>query len=293
MTETVEQFTPEVDLRRMLDILCAGTAAIVFSPVFLIVGIAILFEGGRPILYSQFRLGQNGRPFRIYKFRKFRPDCDLNGFQLTLEEDERMTKMGGILAATKLDELPQLWNVLRGDMALVGPRPESPAFSDCFRDGFEKGETFYSPERETDSRLPKAESRVGPASFASVPVFNGEDLVALLYVDSLDPHFCTTHDLERMAKFSRIVAKAVTETGPVQERAQSQADAWETYLERTPVEDMEREKLLLLLNRNEWNIARVARLMGVTRRTIYLRLQRYNIPRERVPKTRHRAAARA
>jgi len=140
MTETVEQFTPsrQVDLRRVLDILCAGTAAIVFSPVFLIVGVAILFEGGRPILYSQFRLGQNGRPFRIYKFRKFRPDCDLNGFQLTLEEDERMTRMGRILAATKLDELPQLWNVLRGDMALVGPRPVSPAFSDCFRDGFEK-----------------------------------------------------------------------------------------------------------------------------------------------------------
>jgi transcriptional regulator of acetoin/glycerol metabolism len=68
-------------------------------------------------------------------------------------------------------------------------------------------------------------------------------------------------------------------------------EAWEAYLERTPVEDMEREKLLLLLNRNEWNIARVARLMGVTRRTIYLRLQRYNIPRERVPKGRHRPAS--
>jgi transcriptional regulator of acetoin/glycerol metabolism len=67
-------------------------------------------------------------------------------------------------------------------------------------------------------------------------------------------------------------------------------EAWETYLERTPVEDMEKEKLLLLLNRNEWNIARVSRLMGVTRRTIYLRLQRYNIPRERVPKTRLRPA---
>jgi transcriptional regulator of acetoin/glycerol metabolism len=67
-------------------------------------------------------------------------------------------------------------------------------------------------------------------------------------------------------------------------------DSWEAYLERTPVEDMEREKLLLLLNRNEWNIARVARLMGVTRRTIYLRLQRYNIPRERVPKGRLRPA---
>ena len=121
-------------------------------------------------------------------------------------------------------------------------------------------------------------------------MFDGDELVALLYVDSLDPHFCTAQDLERMTKFSRIVAKAVTDTSRSRRGAAVRAEAWETYLERTPVEDMEREKLLLLLNRNEWNIARVSRLMGVTRRTIYLRLQRYNIPRERVPKTRPRPA---
>jgi transcriptional regulator of acetoin/glycerol metabolism len=116
-------------------------------------------------------------------------------------------------------------------------------------------------------------------------------LSAVLYVDSFDPHFCTAQDLERLSKFSRIIAKAVGDNvGLGVERAPSRAEAWESYLERTPVEDMEREKLLLLLNRNEWNIARVARLMGVTRRTIYLRLQRYNIPRERVPKTRPRRA---
>ena len=161
---------------------------------------------------------------------------------------------------------------------------------DRHRETFEKGETFYVPERDSDNRLPKRASRLGPSSFAVVPVFSGEELVALLYVDSLDPHFCSAHDLERMSKFSKIVAKAVTEQQPHRDRAQARAEEWETYLERTPVEDMEREKLLLLLNRNEWNIARVARLMGVTRRTIYLRLQRYNIPRERVPKTRLRPA---
>jgi transcriptional regulator with GAF, ATPase, and Fis domain len=160
-----------------------------------------------------------------------------------------------------------------------------------FRAGLEKGETFYVSERTSDPRLPRSEERQGPASFAVVPVFDGEELVALLYVDSHDPHFCTDHDLERMAKFSRIVAKAVTDpasngAGVVAERE----NGWEAYLERTPVEDLEREKLLLLLNRNEWNIARVSRLMKVTRRTIYLRLQRYNIPRERVRKTRLRPA---
>lgn len=158
-----------------------------------------------------------------------------------------------------------------------------------YRASFEKREPFYVPERNTDRRLPRSQDP-GPASLAVVPVFNGDELVALLYVDSFDPHFLTAPDLERMGKFSRIVAKAISDTGAPHERRDSRAEAWETYLERTPVEDMEREKLLLLLNRNEWNIARVARLMGVTRRTVYLRLQRYNIPRERVPKTRLKTA---
>jgi len=161
------------------------------------------------------------------------------------------------------------------------------------RETLEKGEAFYVPDRAIDRRLGKAESeRGGPASFAVVPVFDEDKLEALLYVDSLDPHFCAAHDLDRLAKFSRIVVKAVREADgsvPVA-GGPSRKEAWETYLERTPVEDMEREKLLLLLNRNEWNIARVARLMDVTRRTIYLRLQRYNIPRERVRKTRPRPA---
>ncbi len=161
-----------------------------------------------------------------------------------------------------------------------------------YRDSLSKGETFYVPERLADRRLDKkfAAERGGPTSFAIVPVFEGESLVALLYVDSLDPHFLTVADLERLKKFTRIVAKAVGDSSNHDERAQERAEAWETYLERTPVEDLEREKLLLLLNRNEWNIARVARLMGVTRRTIYLRLQRYNIPRERIRKSQLRPA---
>ncbi len=160
------------------------------------------------------------------------------------------------------------------------------------RDALQSGQTFYVPDVNSERRLPKAEEG-GPVSFVMVPVMAGDGLAAVLYVDSLDPHFCTPQDLERLTKFSRIIAKAVGESVRTVERAPSRADAWESYLERTPVEDMEREKLLLLLNRNEWNIARVARLMGVTRRTIYLRLQRYNIPRERVPKTRPRRATAA
>jgi hypothetical protein len=152
--------------------------------------------------------------------------------------------------------------------------------------GLRTGETFYVPDRAAERRLPGTlAERPGPASFAIVPVLEEEALLALLYVDSQEPHFCDAHDLERLSKFSRIVAKSVNDT-TAPRPAGGSPDSWEAYLERTPVEDMEREKLLLLLNRNEWNIARVARMMGVTRRTVYLRLQRYNIPRERVPKSR-------
>jgi len=158
------------------------------------------------------------------------------------------------------------------------------------RDALERGETFYVPDRMTDRRLtPEERAQRGVASFAVVPVHDGERLIAVLYVDSQDPHFCENHDLVRLTKLSRIVVKAVTEGDRPAGNIPASEASWETYLERTPVEDMEREKLLLLLNRNEWNIARVARLMGVTRRTIYLRLARYKIPRERVPKTRGRS----
>jgi lipopolysaccharide/colanic/teichoic acid biosynthesis glycosyltransferase len=128
----------EVVLRRVLDVVCCCAAMVILTPIALLVTLAIWIEGGSPVLFSQLRLGQNGRPFRMYKFRKFRPDCDNRGCPLTMEDDDRMTRIGHVLATSKLDELPQLWNVLRGDMSLVGPRPESLVLADCFRNGFEK-----------------------------------------------------------------------------------------------------------------------------------------------------------
>jgi lipopolysaccharide/colanic/teichoic acid biosynthesis glycosyltransferase len=130
--------TLDAGARRALDIVCTGAAMLILAPAMLIVALAIGIDSGTPILFSQLRVGRNGRPFRMYKFRKFRPDCDNRGCPLTVEQDGRMTNVGRILAASKLDELPQLWNVLRGDMSLVGPRPESLAFADCFRNGFER-----------------------------------------------------------------------------------------------------------------------------------------------------------
>jgi putative methionine-R-sulfoxide reductase with GAF domain len=154
---------------------------------------------------------------------------------------------------------------------------------------FRRGQPVYVPETGTDLEVVRVTSG-GPASLAMFPVFDEDTLIALLYVDSAEANFCEASDVDRLAQFARMLSRALR---PQQEDPAREPSGWEAYLERTPVQDIERQKLLLLLNRNEWNIARVARLMGVTRRTVYLRLQRYNIPRERVAKTRLRSAAAA
>ena len=122
--------------RRALDLACALVGLFLIAPVMVLIGTALLLEGGRPVFFRQTRLGLGGRPFGILKFRKFAPDEGANGSPLTVCGDTRMTRVGRFLAATKLDELPQFINVVRGEMAIIGPRPESLAFADCFEGQF-------------------------------------------------------------------------------------------------------------------------------------------------------------
>lgn len=130
------QFYPEMT-RRILDITVASIAIAITGVFMLIAAAAIYLESGRPILFRQQRIGRNGRAFTMLKFRKFRPDEGTSGCPLTMSGDLRMTRVGRFLMKTKADELPQLWNVLKGDMSIIGPRPESFAFADCFTGGFE------------------------------------------------------------------------------------------------------------------------------------------------------------
>ncbi|MDR6756389.1 lipopolysaccharide/colanic/teichoic acid biosynthesis glycosyltransferase [Mycoplana sp. BE70] len=125
-------------VQRTFDILIAGVAMVLLAPLLALVAVALLLEGGPPILFAQIRVGVGGQPFRMYKFRKFRPDCGTDGCPLTLDGDCRLTRIGQFLARTKIDELPQLWNVLRGEMSIVGPRPESLDFVNCFCEEFEE-----------------------------------------------------------------------------------------------------------------------------------------------------------
>lgn len=113
-------------LTRLADTVIAFLCLVLFSPLFLYCYVRIRKEGAGSVIYSQERIGLGGKPFRIYKFRTMKEDAETEGPQLSSlrEPDTRLLKVGGYLRDHHLDELPQLWNVLVGDMAFVGPRPE-------------------------------------------------------------------------------------------------------------------------------------------------------------------------
>jgi lipopolysaccharide/colanic/teichoic acid biosynthesis glycosyltransferase len=101
---------------------------VVLAPVMALVALAIWATDGRPVLYSQERTGRGGEPYRIFKFRTMRRDAEQLGAAWAVARDPRILPIGHVLRRSRLDELPQLWNVLRGDMSLVGPRPERGVF---------------------------------------------------------------------------------------------------------------------------------------------------------------------
>ena len=116
-------------LKRLFDIIGASIALIVAGPILLFIAAAVKLTSKGPVLYRQTRVGRGGRPFHMYKFRSMRVDAEANGPVWSAgADDPRLTPTGGLLRHSHLDELPQLWNVLRGDMSLVGPRPERPHF---------------------------------------------------------------------------------------------------------------------------------------------------------------------
>jgi Sugar transferases involved in lipopolysaccharide synthesis len=109
--------------KRVFDIVFSSIALAALSPLFFIVALLIKLESPGPVLFSQARWGQNGTKIRVFKFRSMRSDlCDVTGVMQTISGDPRVTRIGQIIRKTNVDELPQLFNVLRGDMSLVGPR---------------------------------------------------------------------------------------------------------------------------------------------------------------------------
>lgn len=159
-------------LKRILDCVASGLGLIVFSPLFLIIWIAIRLESSGPAIFSQERIGYLGRPFTIYKFRSMRIDSEKDGHPaLCSKDDSRLTKVGKFLRDHHLDELPQLWNVFRGDMSFVGPRPERKYFIDKIMQLNDSYERLY---------------QLRPGLFSWATLYNG-------YTDTMDKMLTRLH----------------------------------------------------------------------------------------------------
>jgi lipopolysaccharide/colanic/teichoic acid biosynthesis glycosyltransferase len=171
-------------LKRGFDVVASGVGLVVLSPLFFVIAIAVRLNSRGPVFYRARRVGRHGKEFLLYKFRSMITDADQIGPGITSAQDNRITSVGRFLRRTKLDELPQLINVVRGEMSLVGPRPEDPRYVE-----------LYTPEQREILRY-----RPGITSMASFTYRNEEQLLSgddweRMYVDQVMPAKLTI-DLE-------------------------------------------------------------------------------------------------
>ena len=180
--------------KRGFDIFFSLLGIVLLSPLFLVIYLIVRITEGSPVIYSQERIGLNGEPFLIYKFRSMVNNTEENGTPMLAEEDDcRLTRIGRILRNTHLDELPQLWNVLKGDMSFVGPRPERKYFIERIMEHDKRYELLY---------------QVRPGITSNATIYNGytntmEKMLRRLEMD--------LHDMSHQSLLSdiRIIAKTV------------------------------------------------------------------------------------
>ena len=163
-------------MKRAFDAVCGSLGLLFLSPVFLVIAMAIRLDTPGPVFYRGVRVGWNGRLFRIFKFRTMVVEAAVSGPPITTCRDPRVTRVGHFLRGMKLDELPQLINVLLGDMSLVGPRPEDPKYV-----------ALYSAEQKTILTI-----RPGITSPASIAYRDESEMLAgadweKIYIDEIMP----------------------------------------------------------------------------------------------------------
>lgn len=164
--------------KRLFDVLLACVGLLLLSPLFAAIWLVLKIGDPGPVLFRQVRIGQNGVPFEIIKFRTMRAGGENTGLSITVGGDQRITKIGRVLRKAKLDELPQLWNILRDEMSFVGPRPESPHYV-----------TLYTPEQRAVLAL-----KPGITDEASLSYRDEEELLAgasdpeKFYIEHCIPH---------------------------------------------------------------------------------------------------------
>lgn len=173
---------PKKFIKRLFDVVLAFTSIIIFSPVILIIWILVKREDNHPAIYRQERIGYKGKPFMLYKFRTMKIDAESNNApRLYTHGDNRLTKIGFFLRQHHLDEFPQLWNVLKGDMSFVGPRPERKFFIDQIMQVNPNYVYLY---------------KIRPGLFSKATLYNG-------YTDTLEKMLTRLDmDLEYLSKIS-------------------------------------------------------------------------------------------
>lgn len=188
-------------MKRLFDIAVSATALVVLSPVFITVALMVRSKLGSPVLFRQVRPGINGRPFEMVKFRSMRDATNAKGEALT--DAERLTNFGKKLRSTSLDELPELWNVLKGEMSLVGPRPLLVEYL-----------PLYSPEQAR-----RHEVSPGITGWAQV---NGRNAISWEQKFALDVWYVENHSLRLDLKIMLMtIAKAVRREGVTAENSVS------------------------------------------------------------------------
>jgi lipopolysaccharide/colanic/teichoic acid biosynthesis glycosyltransferase len=176
-------------VKRFIDISIAATLLVLFSPLLVLLAIAVKLSSNGPVFFSQERVGRAFRRFRIYKFRSMRVNS--SGPSVTAATDPRITAVGRLLRTAKLDELPQLWNVLKGDMSLVGPRPEVPQYVKAFEDRYRN--ILQVRPGITDLASLRFYNEEGYLAAAADPLQTYRDVVLPLKLDLAD-EYLRTHD---------------------------------------------------------------------------------------------------
>lgn len=178
-------------LKRLFDILASLILLIILSPLFIIFSIMIKLDSKGPIMFKQNRVTENGRIFKIFKFRTMVENADKNGSQVTVENDSRVTKIGKFLRKFRLDEIPQLINILIGDMSFVGTRPEVPKYVELY----------------TDEMKATLLMKAGVTSLASIKFKDEEKLLQLdgnidkIYIENILPQKMQ-YNLEYLKRFN-------------------------------------------------------------------------------------------
>lgn len=177
-------------VKRILDLILALIFAVVLAPIYLILALAVVIDTGFPVFYRAERGGYRDKPFRIFKFRSMVKNADQIGGGTTALNDSRITTVGNVLRKTKLDEIPQLFNIIKGDMSFIGPRPELLRYT-----------TQYEREELLIHRV-----RPGITDYSSVEFINLDEIVGSENADEMYEKYVLKRKNELRVKYAKTVS---------------------------------------------------------------------------------------